>query len=63
MSTHEPQRMSHSQAYNLIAVFLWIAAIVLFAAAAWSGNGWAGVTGVLFTIGGALLSHKADFPS
>lgn len=59
-TTHERQHYSRSQVWNLIAVTLWIMAIILFTTAAWSGNGYAGVTGFLFLIGGAVTTHKAD---
>lgn len=52
--------MSRNQHANLVGVSLWLASILLFTTAAWSGNGYAGVTGLLFFFGGCGFAHKAD---
>lgn len=60
MSTTHGRHYSRSQRWNLVAVALWVAAIVLITTAAWSGNGWAGATGLLFVIGGCVAAHRSD---
>lgn len=59
-TTHEPRRMTRDQHLILLAVTLWIAAILMLTTAAWSGNGYAGITGLLMFIGGIVAAAKAD---
>ncbi|WP_157480084.1 hypothetical protein [Leifsonia sp. Root227] len=61
MTIHTPRHhLSHTQLLGRMAVTAWVAAIILFGAAAVSGSSGAGVTALILVAVGAVLSHKAD---